>query len=501
MATRWRDAWRRPRPPPASPPAVRPELAERFRQVHPFDRAEAALVEALVRRPARLSRRHEVTLRYALNLARCWVVKVDGADVVVGTRLGGFRDRLRPLLRILEDGPDLDPKRLGREAETLVDVVEAAFDRTLTEHVQVLSEERLRREVSEKALVVAVGGGGGCGYVHLGTFSLLQALGIEPSGIVGTSIGALLGLFRAQRLDLRSSFVQSLAFDLRYSDLFRLLDAETRYGLPGALRLHLRAGVERFFLDEDERPRTLGELPVPFVTVVSGVRREAFEVVRPYEREFRRALRRGTLGRLLHLRDVVTDLSRVLNDLVRTPGALETIALGADPLTQEFDAVDAVGFSMAVPAVLQYDVTRSDPRMEAVLARLFHREGVDALADGGMVSNVPARIAWEMVQSGRLGTRNGAVVAFDCFLPSWGRHLPFLPLQRIAADTVIRDAPFAQRLVPYQRVPSPVNVLPRHAFIERAETWGRETLDAHTPFLQKLLEPLPPLPTRNTSFK
>ncbi|MEM1022384.1 MAG: patatin-like phospholipase family protein [Myxococcota bacterium] len=500
MATRWRDAWRRPRPPPATA-SIRPELAERFRQVHPFDQAEATLVEALVRRPSRLSRRHETTLRYALNLARCWVLTVDGEELVVGTKLGSFRDRLGGLRQMLEDGPDIDPKRLGSEAEGLVGVVEAAFERTLNEHPRLLTEARLQQELGRKALVLAVGGGGGCGYAHLGAFALLKALRIEPAGVVGTSIGALLGLFRAQRLDLRSSFVRSLAFDLRYSDLFRLLDAETRYGLPGALRLHLRSGLERFFLDEEDQPRTLGELPIPFVTIVSGVRREAFEVVRPYQREFRRALRRGALGRLLHLRDVITDLSRVLNDLVRTPGALETISLGTDALTQEFDAVDAVGFSMAIPAVLQYDVTRSDPRMEGVLAQLFHREGVDALADGGLVSNVPARIAWEMVQGGRLGTRNGAVVALDCFVPSWGRHLPFLPLQRIAAENVERDRPFAQLVVPYRRVPSPVNVLPRHASIERAEVWGRESLDGRTPFLQKLLEPLSPLVSRNPTFK
>jgi predicted acylesterase/phospholipase RssA len=472
---------------------VRPDLAERYRQVRPYDQAEVSLVEALVRRPDRLGRRQELTLRHALNLARVWVLRVDGHDVPVGPRLGVFRDHLRPLVdRLIRTRGEVDPRDLGRDAAYLESIVDAAGERVLSEHAGRVSAERLDEELSRKHLVLALGGGGGCGYVHLGAFALLDALRIQPAGIVGTSIGALLGLFRAHGLDTRSSLVRTIAFDLRFKDLFRILDAETRYALPGALRLHLRSGLERFFLDDDGEPLRMTDLRIPFVSVVAGVRREAFETVRPYEREFRRVFRRGTLGRLMHIKDVVSDLAKLLRDLAGTPGALETIPIGADPLTQDFDAVDAVGFSASLPALLQYDLTREDAHMNTVLAELLHREGVDALADGGLVANVPARIGWEMIQSGRLGSRNGMVLGLDCFPPSFGRHLLFLPLQRIAAENVNRDRHFAQLLIRYRRVPGPLNVLPRFRTIEQATKWGREDISRLSPTLLKMLEPLPP---------
>lgn len=477
---------------------VRPDLAERYRQVRPFEEAEAALVQALLARPDRLSRTHEVTLRQALNLARLWILHVEGEDRVLGPPLGPFRDRVRPIADRLRSSSQLDLARLAREAESLGPVVAAAAQRLTS---QGATRETLDREIGQKRLVLAVGGGGGSGYVHLGAFELIDALRVKPAALVGTSIGALLSAFKAAGLDPRSSLIQSVFFDLRFKDLFRPLSAETRYGVPGALRLHLRSGLERFFLDEDGRPRSIGDLELPFVSVVTGVRREAFEAVRPYEREFRRALRKGALARLLHIKDLSSDLAQLLRDLSRRPGAVEAIALGADDLTRDFDTVDAVGFSMALPGVLQYDVTRDDPRMHGLLSALLHREGIDALSDGGLVSNVPARVAWELVQSGRVGTRNAMVLGLDCFVPSYGRHILFLPLQRIAADNVRKDRQFAQLIIPYRQVPTPMNVLPRHRVVRQAERWGREELERHVPLILKLLEPLPSLwASRKSAF-
>jgi len=485
----------------AVPAEVRPDLAERYRQVRPFDEAEVALVRALSRRPDRLTRRHEVTLRHALNLARLWVVRQEGRDLVIGDRLGSFRDRVRPVAeRLIAAGGELDPRHLDADAERLQTLVKWVVDDVLTTHRGTLSPSRLESELCEKRLVVALGGGGGCGYAHLGALSLLSSLRLDVDAIFGTSIGSVLGLFLARDGTYREAFIRMATTGLRYSDIFRLLDGPIRYGIPGALQLHLRSGIERFFLREDGTPMRISHLNLPFVCIVTGLKREAVDEVRPFERELVRQMRRGTLGRLLHVTEMVTGLARLLSRLVSTPGALHPIALGADELTRDFDAVDAVGFSSALPAVIQYDIARRDSAMHELVGSLMQRESIDALADGGLVANVPTQSAWESVQSGFLGTRNAFILGFDCFAPVLGRNALFLPLQRIAADNVRRNRAFAHTIFTLRRVPGPLAVLPRLRDVERAIRTTRDELSRKSPYLQKMLEPLPSILHRDRAI-
>ncbi|NJK89032.1 MAG: patatin-like phospholipase family protein [Myxococcales bacterium] len=173
---------------------------------------------------------------------------------------------------------------------------------------------------------------------------------------------------------------------------------------------------------------------------------------------------------------MVSGLTRLLSYLISTPGALHPISLGTDELSREFDAVDAAGFSSALPAVIQYDINRTDRRMQEVIGAIMKREGVDALADGGLVSNVPAQTAWEMVQSGQIGSRNAFILGFDCFAPLIGANLLFLPLQRIAADNVRRNRSFAHTIFSLRRVPGALAVLPRMRDVEQAVRLSRDEL-------------------------
>jgi predicted acylesterase/phospholipase RssA len=475
------------------PPDVRPDLAERYRQLRTFDRAETSLVRALVKRADRLSRTHEVVLRQALNLARCWVISGGGAECVVGPQLGQFRDRLRPLAEAMEKHPDLDPRDFANDADQIAPILKAEKEALLNAHLGRLTREDLDRELSHKALVVAVGGGGGCGYVHLGTFSVLEQLGIQPRLLVGSSIGSILGSFRARELAFRDSTVRAVTHGLTFTKLFRVLDTDCRYAMPGTLRLYLRTALSRFFVRDDGEGMRLRDLAIPFVVVVTGVRRSLAPEVKDYEALFRQELRRGALGRLLHLKDLVTNMAVFLSRLIATAGALQPIALGSDDVTSEFDVLDAVGFSASVPAVIQYDIHREDPRMHGLVQQILSKHGVDALADGGISSNVPARFAWEHVQSGGIKTRNAFVLGLDCFAPQIGRNMLFLPLQRIAAENVSRDAPFAHLLFTYRRVLSPTSLVPRLRSLELAIKNGREEFLKEAPFLQKMLEPLPAL--------
>ena len=158
-----------------------------------------ALVEALVARPDRLPRSHEVILRRALNLARLWVVPGDAGEVVVGPQLSTFRDAARKLADSIRDRTDLDPQSLAADAESLEPILKREQASLLSQTLGRLSPAALEKEVSTKSLVLVVGGGGGCGYVHLGAFSLLESLGIRPSLVAGSSIGSILGLFRSPR--------------------------------------------------------------------------------------------------------------------------------------------------------------------------------------------------------------------------------------------------------------------------------------------------------------
>ncbi|MCK6548067.1 patatin-like phospholipase family protein [Myxococcota bacterium] len=478
-----------------APVDIRPDLAERYRQLRPFDEAETVLVRALVRRPDRLPRPQEIILRQALNLARLWVVPGSAGDVVVGPQLGALRDRIRPLAERIATSTDLDVLTLGPDAHQILPLLVDARESLLAAYGGRLLASHLDKELGEKALVVVTGGGGGCGYVHLGAFSLFESLGLTPKLIAGASMGSILGLFRAREARFRDATIRAVTHGLTFPKLFRVLDAETRYSMPGTLRLYLRSALSRFFVNDAGETMRMREMDVPFVCVVTGVRREAARGLGKYEHMFQKAMRRGALGRLLHIKDLVQHMASFMAELMATPGALRPIPLGSDDETREFDVLDAVGFSSAVPAVIQYDVTRDDPRMHSLIQATLKRHDVDHFADGGLASNVPARFAWEHVQTGQIGTRNATIFGLDCFAPQIARNMLFIPIQRLAAENVAKDRLFAQLWLTYKQVLSPTSLVPKQHAVDLAVEHGREEVAREAPVLQKMLERLPPIGT------
>jgi predicted acylesterase/phospholipase RssA len=472
---------------------IRPDLAERYRQLRPFDEAEAQLVRALVKRPDRLGRMQEVILRQALNLARLWVVSGSGGECVVGPQLGALRDRVRPLADRIAKSTDLDPLSLAIDAQQIQPMLREKKEAILQQHLGRLMPSELDRELGEKALVLVLGGGGGCGYVHLGAFSVLESRNLLPKLITGSSMGSILGLFRAREVHFRDATVRAVTHGLTFNKLFRLLDAETRYSMPGTLRLYLRSAISRFFVNEKGETLRMKEMSIPFVCVVTGVRREAARQVAAYERVFQNSMRKGALGRLLHVKDLVQNMAMFLAQLMATPGAIRPIPLGSDDDSKEFDVIDAVGFSSAVPAIIQYDVTRDDARMHALIQSTLKRWDVDHLADGGIASNVPARFAWEHVQAGHLKTRNVFILGFDCFAPQIRRNMLFIPIQRLAAENVARDRAFAHHLFTYKQVLSPASLVPKNTAVDLAIDYGKDELEKDAPIIQKMLEPVPPI--------
>jgi hypothetical protein len=275
---------------------------------------------------------------------------------------------------------------------------------------------------------------------------------------------------------------------LSFRTLFRFLRIESRYGLPAAMRLYLRSAIIGHMQGPDGSPPTLGELSIPMVVAVAGLRTGAL----PREPEYYEHLfdpRDGEPLEPLSTR-LPADLLKVVGELMAQRDRFARLYLGADEGTADFDAIDAVGFSSALPGVIHYDVLREDPRMHALLGDLFQRRDLFRLVDGGLVDNLPARPVWGLAQAGAIGTRNTFVLGLEGFGPKLSQPL-WYGLEQIAAQTVARSKPFVSLLRSYQRVLSPLEVVPGPASLRKAVQAGRAELLPDMPLVARLCRPYP----------
>ena len=457
-----------------------------------LEQKEVALVRALLKEPALLDGRAEVALRTALSLARLHKVRVDGQDVDVEPVIEPLRDEVIKLLEIagVKPGGQIALEKLRPVATILRDLALRTTEALYRHGAGKLTRERLDREVREKKLVVAAGGGGGVGYIYLGAFKLLEECGIKPALISGTSIGAVLGAMRARSLRYDTGEALHIARGLSWSKLFRLLSMESRYGLPAALRLYLRSSFGKYFEHRDGRAYTLKDLPIPLVVTVSGIRAG----VLPRPLEFYEQLLDGVLTVSSPFK-VARKIPRVVAALIefaQVGERLDAVRLGLEPGTEEFDVLDAIGFSSSIPGVIHYDVVRQDERMHALLEGLFKQRELFRLADGGFVDNVPARAAWRAVQEGRVESRNALIVAFDGFAPKLMTPV-WLPIQRIAQVQVQRSCEFAHLYKPFSGTLSPLEVVPGVSSCIKMLERGKAELEPEMPFIERMLQPLPAL--------
>ncbi|MCI0570511.1 MAG: patatin-like phospholipase family protein [Myxococcaceae bacterium] len=470
------------------------QLDDRFVLLRPFEEMELALVREALRTPSFVDAREEALVRTALGLARLGPVHHAGRDVEVGTALTPFREDVRRRLT---------PVLLGRTPPTrrallphlgpLRDATLRTRSALLARHADALPPEALDREVREKKLVLVLGGGGGTAFVYIGVMALLDALGVRPALLVGASMGAILALFRSRLTRFDQAGLVNIVRTLSWPRLFRAFSMESRYALPGALRLFLRAGIGRYFEGgADTAGMRLKDLPVPTLVTVGAVRRGALP--RPLEAYGRLgAPGRAAEGDGLWRTHRFGAALAALRELTSRPDVLAQVTLGADDATAEFDAVDAAGFSSSLPGVVHYDVLREDARMHGLLGDLLASRGLFRLVDGGLVDNVPAREAWRAVQRGRVGTRNVFILALDGFAPRLTTPL-WLPLQRVAAANVERNLPYAHLLHRFKRTLSPLDVVPSVELLLKAMELGRRQLDGALPLLTRMVAPLPPIP-------
>jgi predicted acylesterase/phospholipase RssA len=462
-------------------------------RVRPFEEAELALERSVVSAAPWIAERDENGLRYALNLARVTRVRApDGEDLDLTDFLAPWREEVLPAIEpALLKGSGLDRRATAQLAEWLTQRARAWRQQVAQTFSARLPVEALDREVCEKALVLVCGGGGGVAYVSLGGFALLEQYNLVPRMLAGSSMGSILLLFRARRIRYSAEEIAGVVRRLSFRTLFRFLQTDSRYGLPAAMRLYLRHGIGEFLKGPDGHPLTLGQLPIPLLVAVTGIRNGTL----PHDPSYYENLVDVTGPLSLRPHAIKRMASRVLSattELVTQRERLVRLHLGADDHTRGFDAIDAVGFSSALPGVIHYDVLREDERMHQLLAELFARHDLFRLVDGGITDNVPARAAWAKVQEGVLGTRNAFVLALDGFAPKLGQPLWF-GLEQVVAQNVARNRPFIHVHKAFTRVLSPIEVVPGERQLQKVIQWGKQELLPDMPLIARMLRPFPPL--------
>lgn len=459
-------------------------------EFRPFRRGEIALARKLRESPAFLHPRRIDLLRYALRLAQLSSGGGERDDLV--DRIGSFRLRL---LQMLSPVLPTDPERiesgpLDRRIPKVARLVEQA--RASVARAGVASESQLDAMLAEKRLAIVLGGAAGSGYVFLGALERLEKMGIRPDYLVGCSVGSILAVIRARTRDFDLEKLFADVQRIRERGVFRAPDPNPRYGLPGALKIDLRQALGDLFESARGGQRSLAEMELAVDVLATGLGAGAL------------AGSREAYARMvdadLHGVGDLAELKR--STLVRVVGALVSLAmsrrvvtpllLGSDPATARLAALDAAGFSSAIPALFQCDVPADDAESAAILDRLFEERRFVGLVDGALSSLVPARYAWEALEAGRLGSRSYLLLALDAMARTRGVNTPLVPLLRTISATADRDRAFWDLHLNFRDAPPFLDLFPTEARLRRAARSGAREFADTAELVRTILAPLPP---------
>lgn len=457
-----------------------------------LQRMDRALVRAYLAAPEALPAADYEALRYALGLARLHVFRpaVAGAsDVTVD------RERILPLRgwllehlydRLLSDAEAADKLAACRQAVPRVrsQAIDLRRD-LLVAHVNDFDAAALDREAGRRSLVAVAGGGGGAGYVYIGAFARLMEEGLIPDYMVGNSIGAILGIVRAQRRHLDIKEYIDFAGMLKNGDILTAARRRAEFSLPGLLHLHLRALHQRLSVGDLRRPLRLDEMEIPLDLIVAGVKRRPYEHLAADVRKPEKSA-----GRWLPMSvQVAARFTRLLQFF--RPEVVKPIVLGRDSETRSVHAVDAAGFSAAVPTILQYELGPGAGQTREIFSRLMAQHDLAALVDGGVADNVPVRAAWNGVAEGRAGTRNAYYLAFDCFTPRVDpKNVWLWPITQTVQMQMRINRVYADTMVRFDQTLSPVNIVPGATAVDLSVGWGYRQMDQYMPEIHAMLQPV-----------
>jgi predicted acylesterase/phospholipase RssA len=462
---------------------------------------ENRLIRHQLAEPDVLSAEEMRKLRYILNFARLADFEPGAAgpggtrgrgDVSVGAEIAPWRSRVADALYgPLREEPD--PITALKTAREALDGLAADQDDQrhvlIERHGNDFSAAELDSEVGYKKLVTVLGGGGGAGFVYIGGMQRLLEAGHVPDYMIGASIGSILGSLASRELPVPIEEYIDWAKTVSYRAILGPERLQRRHGLAGMFTLRFDQFAHAMLSREDGQRMRMSDLAIPFDVVVAGVRKQPYTAL---PSRFRSPAVSALKGRSVPFRPI--GIGPIVGARMWQVAAfidlrvVKPIIIGGDDAARDFDVVDAVSFSAAIPGVLHHET--SDPRMIPILDALCEEKDVAALVDGGTASNVPIELAWKRIRDGRLGTRNACYLAFDCFHPQWDpRHLWLAPITQAVALQMVRNLPYADHLVRFGPTLSPVNLAPSIAAIDRASRWGRNSVDKAIPLTTALLEP------------
>jgi hypothetical protein len=458
-------------------------------EFRPFRRGEIALARRAVSEPDFLPRRDLDGLRHVLRFAQLSSIGPEPDRLL--DRVGNERLRLLQLLApvLPVDPARIDPGALSRRLPKVRTLVEAGR-RKLVEG-GVASEAQLDAEIADKRLVVVLGGAAGSGYVFLGALQQLESLGITPSYLTGCSVGALLSVIRARskHFDLEQLFddIQRM----RQAAIFRPARTNARFGVPAAVRLDLRAGLGELFVGTDGDQQRLSDLAIPVDALATGLVPSAFSESREsYAHMIDAELHSASALEKLPPAPLARWVSALVS-LAMSRQVLVPIFLGATPETRRLAALDAAGFSAAIPALLQYDLPETAVEGAEVLESVFAQHGLAGLVDGALTSLIPARYTWDAIEAGRLGHRNCLILALDAVAKPRGSNALLAPILRVISATADRDKAFWDLHVNFRHAPGFLNLFPTGGQLRVAADSGEKQFAPCASLLQELLAPVP----------
>lgn len=468
-----------------------------LQNIHSLEQCEVGLLQAQRVAPARIDELTVRALREAVCLAKLHAIPGPEGDVDVRDLTAPLRDETLKLFSVA--------RLTGRE------LFGVAFDklRTITSILRPLSRLTwnnlkaalrsrvpfgcLEREVHQKEFVLALGGGGGSGHIYLGALDLLTQKGLTPALISGTSVGALYGLFRARQQAWSTDESLAILRALSLQRLFGVPSIDANFGLPAAMKLCLHESIVPFFTsDPDARSVPISSLAMPVVFAASGIRANALP--RPLE-DYARRIQNIDLTNPSSMARIIPGVIGAFVELFQLSERIDPVYFGLDRGTEHMDAIDAAGFSAALPGALQYDVQSQDKERHTAMSELMRARELFRLCDGALVDNVPAKGAFLAVQSGKIGTRNACILALDCFAPRLTS--PFLPLQSLVLQQVHRSMGFAHCTLAFRRPSNPLDLLPNDRSLQSSLKRGAHELENELPLLLALMSPLDPVETRD----
>lgn len=449
------------------------QLRRRIQQI------ECEIVRLLCEDPDWLEPNDSASLRWALSLAR--LTKIKGADISLGHASDRYRAELFALLSS-SISYRVNKEKL-KELIPSITVLAKKERRDLLSLFSLLSPDALDDATRRRPLALTLSGGGGTAYVFVGALYALEECGIVPSVISGSSMGAILGAYRARTRNFSFDGVDALVEKTSWGKIAQAYSGPSRFGVPATFRLYLRDVVGHEF-ERDGSFMRLKDLAIPLRVCVAGLSSQATirdEELQAYAHAFDQAAQEKS-------KKDKSVISLIL-DFAQKP--LKAIYLGKDALTAEFDVLDAIGFSAAIPGIFHYDIMRNDPRMIALVSNLFAKEGVFRLIDGGFVDNLPMQEAINAVADGVCEGYDPFALALDSFSPGFNRHMFFYPLMRFAMENSREGHELSDLTIFFKEVLSPINLVPTKETFQYAIAHGRQEFSSHLPFIRKMVGPIP----------